>query len=85
MKNHRIQKFVVEGKEIFIGLEDSKSTWKIAVRSENMLIHQTSMKAYYPILISYLGNKFPKCRIHLLYEAGFKGFNLWMTSWLTTE
>ncbi len=72
-----LQGFVVEGKEIFVGLEDSKRTWKIAVRSEKMLIHQTSMEAHYPILIKYLRNKFPKCRIHLMYEAGFKGFNLY--------
>jgi transposase len=68
---------VVEGKEIFVGLEDSKSTWKIAVRCERMLIHQASMEAKYPALIGYLRNKFPHCAIHLMYEAGFKGFNLY--------
>jgi transposase len=77
MKDHRIQNFIVEGKEIFVGLEDSKRTWKIAVRCENMLVHQASMEARYPILLSYLRNKFPKCRSHLMYEAGFKGFNLY--------
>jgi transposase len=76
MTKHRIQDFVVKGKEIFIGLEDSKRTWKIAVRSEKMLIHQASMEAHYPILNKYLKNKFPECHIHLIYEAGFKGFNL---------
>ena len=25
----------------------------------------------------YLRNKFPECTIHLIYEAGFKGFNLY--------
>jgi transposase len=73
----KIQDFVIEGKEIFVGLEDSKSTWKIAVHCEKMLIHQTSMKTDYPILIKYLRNKFPRCRIHLMYEAGYKGFNLY--------
>jgi transposase len=73
----KIQDFVIEGKEIFIGLEDSKRTWKIAIRSEKMLIHQASMEAKYQILIKHLRNKFPGCRIHLLYEAGFKGFNLY--------
>jgi len=77
MNRHRIQDFILEDKEIFVGLEDSKRTWKIAVRSEKMLIHQTSMEAKYPILIKYLRNKFPKCRVHLIYEAGFKGFNLY--------
>jgi len=77
MNSHRIQNFVVKRKEIFVGLEDSKTTWKIAVRCEKMLIHQVSMEAKYPVLRGYLLNKFPECTIHLLYEAGFKGFNLY--------
>jgi transposase len=68
---------VVKGKEVFVGLEDSKTTWKIAVRSEKMLIHQVSMEAQYPVLKRYLENKFPECTIHIIYEAGFKGFNLY--------
>jgi len=67
----------VKGKEVFVGLEDSKKTWKIAVRCERMVIHRTSMKAKYSVLIRYLRNKFPECTIHLIYEAGFKGFNLY--------
>jgi hypothetical protein len=39
MKIYKVQDFVVKGKEVFVGLEDSKSTWKIAVRRERMLIH----------------------------------------------
>jgi transposase len=77
MKTYRVQDSVVEGKEVFVGLEDSKKTWKIAVRSERMLIHQASMEAKYPALIGYLRKRFPGCVIHLMYEAGFKGFNLY--------
>ncbi len=77
MKTYRLQDCVVRGKEIFVGLEDSKRTWKVAVRSEKMLIHQVSMEAKYPALIGYLRNNFPQCVIHLMYEAGFKGFNLY--------
>ena len=76
MNTRKVQDFVVKGKEVFVGLEDSKKTWKIAVRCEKMLVHQTSMEAKYPVLIKYLRNKFPECAIHLIYEAGFKGFNL---------
>jgi transposase len=77
MNAHKVQDFVVKGKEVFVGLEDSKKTWKIAVRHEKMLIHQVSMEAKYPILKQYLRNKFPECAIHLIYEAGFKGFTLY--------
>jgi transposase len=76
MKTYKLQDFVVRGKEIFVGLEDSKKTWKIAVRCERMVIHRTSMEAKYSVLIQYLRNRFPECTIHLIYEAGFKGFNL---------
>jgi len=77
MNTRRIQDFVVKGKEVFVGLEDSKKTWKIAVRCETMLVHQVSMEAKYPALIGYLRNAYPGCAIHVIYEAGFKGFNLY--------
>ncbi len=77
MNTHKVQEFVVKGKEVFVGLEDSKKTWKIAVRSEGMLIHQVAMEARYPVLKRYLDHKFPECTIHLMYEAGFRGFNLY--------
>jgi len=76
MNTRKVQDFIVKGKEIFVGLEDSKKTWKIAVRCEKMIIHQVSMEAKYPALVKYLAHKFPECTIHLIYEAGFKGFNL---------
>jgi len=72
----RCTAYVVQGKEVFVGLEDSKKTWKLAVRTDRMVIHRTSMEARYGVLIRYLENKFPECTIHLIYEAGFKGFNL---------
>jgi transposase len=72
-----VQDFVVKGKEVFVGLEDSKRTWKIAVRCDRMMVHQASMEARYPIIRQYLRNKFPDCTIHLIYEAGFKGFTLY--------
>ena len=77
MNNRKVQDLVVRGKEVFVGLEDSKTTWKIAVRCEKMLIHQATMEACYPLLKKYLHHKFPECTIHVLYEAGFKGFNLY--------
>ena len=39
MSTRTAQDFVVKGKEGFMGLEDSKKTQKIAVRSEKMFIH----------------------------------------------
>jgi transposase len=77
MNTRTVQDFVVKGKEIFVGLEDSKKTWEVAVRCEKRIVHEASMEAKYPVLARYLGNKFPECAIHVIYEAGFKGFNLY--------
>lgn len=77
LDTRRIQDFILKGKEIFVGLEDSKKTWKLAVRYDRMVVHQVSMEARVPVLMSYLTNRFPDCTIHLIYEAGFKGFNLY--------
>ena len=74
MKTYKVQDFVVEGKEIFVGLEDSKKCWKIAVRCEHMLIHQASMEARYPSLKQYLKNKFPDCPDPLDVRGGVQGF-----------
>lgn len=76
MNIHKVQDFVVTGKEVYVGLEDSKRTWKLAVRADKRMIHLASMEAKYPGLIVYLRRKFPNCTIHLIYEAGFKGFTL---------
>jgi transposase len=70
----KMQDYIVKDKKIFIGLEDSKRTWKVAVRCEKMLIHQTAMPAEYKSLIGYIRNKFPSCQTEVMYEAGFHGF-----------
>jgi transposase len=70
----KMQDYIVKNKQIFVGLEDSKKTWKVAVRCEKMLIHQTIMPMAYCNLIGYFRNKYPECAIELIYEAGFHGF-----------
>ena len=47
---------------------------KLCVRCEGMIIHETSMPAKYDSLRSYLKNRYPGCRIEVMYEAGFGGF-----------
>ena len=66
--------YIAKDKDIFVGLEDSKRTWKIAVRCEKMLVQQTSMPSQYADLSGYFRNNYPGCRIHVIYEAGFHGF-----------
>jgi transposase len=72
----KIRSFILKGKEVFIGLEDSKKSWKVCARSGRLAIHDTSMPAQYENLRNYFRNKFPECKIQVMYEAGFRGFEL---------
>lgn len=70
-----IRDFVLKGKEVSVGLEDAKRTWKICARSGGVVVHETTMEAKYENLRAYFQNKFPECKIRVIYEAGFSGFN----------
>lgn len=80
---NNVRNYVVKDKEIFVGLEDSKRTWKISVRSEGMEVHFGSMPARYTVLQQYLIKRFPGCRIKLVYEASFRGF--WLHDLLVAD
>lgn len=79
----KMQEHIVEGKRISVGLEDSKKTWKVCVRSENMIVHETGMPASYEVLRTYLLNRYPGCDITVIYEAGFHGF--WLHDLLAAD
>ncbi len=69
-------KYILRKEKVFVGLEDSKKTWSLCVRSGGMIVDEASMPAQYKVLRSYFNNKFPECQIEVIYEAGFSGFNL---------
>jgi len=68
--------YIVKGQAIFVGLEDSKKTWKVCARSNKVVVHEASMPADYEVLKQYFINRFPECNISVMYEAGFRGFEL---------
>ncbi len=70
----KLQEYIIKDNKIFIGLEDSKRTWKVCVRCEEMIVHETSMPSEYDNLLRYLTGNYPGCSIKLVYEAGFSGF-----------
>lgn len=72
----KMQEYILKGEAIFVGLEDSKKTWRICVRSGGMVVHEASMPAQYEVIRNYFRNKFPDCTIKVIYEAGFRGFGL---------
>jgi len=69
-----MQESIIRGKRIFVGLEDSKRTWRLCVRCEGMVVHITSIPTLYEGLRTYLLRKYPECVITVMYEAGFQGF-----------
>jgi hypothetical protein len=56
----KIQDFVLKGKEVYVGLEDSKKSWRVCVRSGRLVAHETTMPAEYENLRNYFRNKFPR-------------------------
>lgn len=77
LKKREMIRYIAEDQRIYVGLEDSKKTWKICVRAIGTIIHELSMKASYPNLKKYLVERYKNCEIHIVYEAGFRGFNLY--------
>jgi len=67
---------ILRKEKVFVGLEDSKKTWQLCVRSGGVIVNETSMPAKLDVLSNYFNNKFPECQIQVIYEAGFKGFQL---------
>lgn len=66
----------VKGEDVFIGLEDSKKSWKLCVRSGNRIVHELGIPAQFDNLLQYIQRAYPECRVRLMYEAGFHGFTL---------
>lgn len=66
-----------KNQEIFIGLEDSKRSWKLNVRTNDMCIDRVSMPAEFCKLKNYIKKHYENCNVFLMYEAGFRGFNLY--------
>ena len=75
--NRKICDYVLKDQDIFVSLEDSKRTWKLCIRSGGIIVNEVSMPAKYDSLRNYFLNRFPGCKIKVIYEAGFRGFGLY--------
>jgi hypothetical protein len=67
---------ILKDEKVYVGLEDSKKTWQLCVRSTGVIVQETSMPAKFDALNNYFNNRFPDCQIQVIYEAGFSGFGL---------
>jgi len=63
----KMQRHIVKGKRVFVGLEDSKRNWKLCVRCEGMIVDETSMPTEYENLRNYLRRDYPDCEIGVIY------------------
>lgn len=73
----RIQEHTLKNQVIYVGLEDSKKSWKLCIRSLGKVVKEASIPADYSNLRAYFHRHFPECAISVIYEAGFSGFNLY--------
>ena len=62
-------------KDVFIGIDVHKKTYKICVISNKEILFQTTMRAE-PKELEKTLKKYEGCNIHTAYEAGFSGFVL---------
>ena len=73
----KMSKVFLESKKIFVGLEDSKKTFRVNVRYNHHEVQEASMPADFEHLKRFFDNNYPGCDIMVMYEAGFKGFELY--------
>lgn len=41
--SRKMQNYIVKGKKVFVGFEDTKRTWKLNVRCEGREVHYSTM------------------------------------------
>ncbi len=72
----KIDVTIVRDQAVFVGIDVSKDSYAVAVRSGGELVYRSVVPARYEHLRA-LWERLPGCRIHAAYEAGFSGFGLY--------
>jgi len=72
----KMDKTIVRDQEVFVGIDVSKKSYTVAVRSAGELVHRCTVPSRYGHLRA-LWARLPGCAIHAVYEAGFSGFGLY--------
>ena len=72
----KMDKTIVQDQEVFVGIDVSKGSYAVAVRSAGALVYRCKVAARY-VHLRALWARLPGCRIHAVYEAGFSGFGLY--------
>jgi transposase len=69
----RKPKEIIQGEELFIGIDLHKRTWQISIRTSDVEVFSASIPGNWEAL-SKLLNRYKATRIHAVYEAGYFGF-----------
>jgi len=62
------------GENFYTGIDVHKTSWRVTVLNEELLLRSFSQDPDPAILVSTLQKEFPGGSFHLVYEAGFCGF-----------
>lgn len=72
----KIDTTILRDQVVFVGIDVSKRSYAVVVRSGGCIVYQGKMPADYAHLRGLWG-RLPSCQIHAVYEAGFSGFGLY--------
>lgn len=69
----RKRKEIIQGEDLFIGIDLHKRTWHITIRTNDFEVFSGSIPGSWEAL-SKLLDRYKKAQIHAVYEAGYFGF-----------
>ena len=68
------KKLDFKGKNIFVGIDVHKNSWKVTIRSAFLELQTFSANPSPQELLAHLRKRYPGACYHTAYEAGFCGF-----------
>ena len=62
------------GRELFVGLDVAKRSWKVCVRTKDLVLRSVTVPGRADALVRFLEKEFSGATIQLVYEAGCFGY-----------
>lgn len=63
-----------KGKELIVGIDVSKKSWRFALRNSGLFIEEKSIDPEPKVLYKYLNRNYPDATYRAVYEASYCGF-----------
>jgi transposase len=74
MRTLKLTKPDFTGQDIFIGIDQSNTSWKTSIMTQELEHTTFSQPPQVKVLIDYVHRNFPGANVHCVYEAGYNGF-----------